>query len=175
MTTYVLGGGCFWCLDAVFRRIRGVTNVVTGYAGGDLENPSYQQVATRTTGHAEVVEITFDETIIPPETILDIYFTLHDPTTLNRQGADVGPEYRSIMLYSDDLQKTVFEAAVDRATAIWEKQVVTEVKQLSTFYSAGAEHQDYFNKNPETGYCSIVIVPKIVKVRNHYKDWFITD
>lgn len=172
MTTYVLGGGCFWCLDAVFRRLKGVSKVVSGYAGGKTQNPSYYDVATEKTGHAEVVQITFDETILPSETLLDIYFSLHDPTTLNRQGADVGTQYRSIMLYEDTSQQEVFEAARERASMLWEKPIVTEIAALETFYPAETEHQDYFNKNPEAGYCQIVIDPKVAKARSHFKEWF---
>lgn len=175
MTTYVLGGGCFWCLDAVFRRIRGVTRVTSGYAGGESDNPTYYQVASGTTGHAEVVEVEFDEAVLPAETLLDIFFTLHDPTTLNRQGADEGTQYRSIMLYSDNDQKSEFENAIERANEIWDDQIVTQIGPLITFYSAEPEHQDYFNNNPANGYCSIVISPKISKVRQHYSDYFIND
>lgn len=173
MTTYVLGGGCFWCLDAVYRRIRGITEVVSGYAGGETENPDYYEVGSGRTGHAEVIQITFDEAVIPAEIILDIFFTLHDPTTLNRQGADHGTQYRSIMLYTDNDQKAEFEASIERAKAIWDDPIVTEVVPLETFYAAEPEHQDYFNNNPTNGYCSIVITPKIVKVRSHYNEWFI--
>lgn len=173
MTTYVLGGGCFWCLDAVYRRIRGITEVVSGYAGGETENPDYYEVGSDRTGHAEVIQITFDEAVIPAEIILDIFFTLHDPTTLNRQGADHGTQYRSIMLYTDNDQKAEFEASIERAKAIWDDPIVTEVVPLETFYAAEPEHQNYFNNNPTNGYCSIVITPKIVKVRSHYNEWFI--
>lgn len=172
MTTYVLGGGCFWCFDAIYRRIRGVTKVESGYAGGKTGNPSYRQVAAGETGHAEVVRVTFDETTIPAETILAIYFLTHNPTTLNRQGADVGPQYRSIMLYADNSQKTAFEAAILSAQKVWDDPIVTELKPLETFFVAEEEHQDYFNKNPEAGYCSIVIVPKIIKARSAYAKWF---
>lgn len=175
MTTYVLGGGCFWCLDAVFRRIRGVTEVVSGYAGGTTQSPSYYQVATGNTGHAEVVQVTFDERIIAPQTLLAIFFTLHDPTTLNRQGADIGTQYRSIMLFADDTQKTAFDTAVELARKLWTDPVVTQVLPLETFYIAEDEHQDYFTNNPANGYCSVVISPKISKVRSHYRDYFIGD
>lgn len=175
MTTYVLGGGCFWCLDAVYRRIRGVTEVVSGYAGGTTENPDYYQVGSGKTGHAEVIQITFDEAVIPAETILDIFFTLHDPTTLNRQGADHGTQYRSVMLYADNDQKAEFEASMERAGKIWDDPVVTEVAPLERFYAAEPEHQDYFANNPGNGYCSVVIAPKIVKVRSRFSDYFIHD
>jgi peptide-methionine (S)-S-oxide reductase len=172
MTTYVLGGGCFWCLDAVYRRIRGVSNVETGYAGGETKNPSYYEVENETTEHAQVVRISFDESIIPGDTILDLYFLIHDPTTPNRQGADVGSQYRSIMLYADEQQKSTYISAVERAKEHWGDDIVTQVEPLEAFYKAEDEHQDYFNKNPATGYCSIVIAPKIVKARSAYKQWF---
>ncbi len=175
MTTYILGGGCFWCLDAVFRRIRGVHEVVSGYAGGTSKDPTYYDVASGATGHAEVVRITFDDAIILPETLLSIFFTLHDPTTPNRQGADVGTQYRSIMLYSDAAQKTAFETARQRASSLWNDPIVTEIAPLTTFYPAEPEHQDYFSHNPANGYCSVVISPKIAKVRHSYAEYFVTD
>lgn len=174
MTSYVLGGGCFWCLDAVYRMIRGVSQVESGYAGG-TGIPNYYLVASGKTNHAEVVRVTFDETIIPPEIILDIFFLVHDPTTLNRQGADVGTEYRSTMLYVDETQQEAFEAARERASKLWEDPIVTEVVQLEQFFVAEDEHQDFFNKYPESGYCSIVIVPKVLKARSSYKKWFKED
>lgn len=172
MTTYVLAGGCFWCLDAVYRRLKGVESVVSGYAGGGTIDPNYEQVSTGETGHAEVVKITFDESLIQAETILDLYFLIHDPTTLNRQGNDVGTQYRSAMFYADDSQKAAFEAAVERAKSHWDNPIVTELSRLDTFYTAEDYHQDYFNKNPGNGYCSIVITPKIVKARAAYTKWF---
>lgn len=172
MTTYVLAGGCFWCLDAVYRRLKGVEQVVSGYAGGELSDPSYEQVSTGLTGHAEVVKITFDETVIPRETILDLFFLIHDPTTLNRQGNDVGTQYRSAMFYADDDQKQVFEAALERAKEHWGDKIVTQLTRLERFYPAEEYHQDYFNKNPAAGYCSIIIAPKISKARAEFKKWF---
>jgi peptide-methionine (S)-S-oxide reductase len=170
MTTYVLAGGCFWCLDAVYRRLKGVEKVVSGYTGGELDNPTYYQVAT--SGHAEAVEITFDETIIPSNDILDLFFLIHDPTTLDRQGNDVGTQYRSAMYYTNDQQKDVFKDALERAKAHWDNPIVTEITKLDTFWPAEDEHQDYFNNNPGNGYCSIVIAPKIVKARSAYTKWF---
>jgi len=173
MTTYVLAGGCFWCLDAVYRRLKGVAEVVSGYAGGAVDNPTYEQVSTAETGHAEVVQITFDETIIPKEVILDLFFLIHDPTTLNRQGNDVGPQYRSDMFYKDDAERNEFEAALERAKEHWtDVPIVTKLTQLETFWPAEDYHQDYFNKNPGNGYCSIVIAPKISKARSAYTKWF---
>jgi len=172
MTTYVIAGGCFWCLDAIYRRLKGVEGVVSGYTGGQTLNPTYYQVATGETGHDEAVQITFDESIIPGDVILDLFFLIHDPTTLNRQGADVGTQYRSALFYSDDTQRQVFQAAAERAKLHWDNPIVTEITQLETFYPAEDEHQDYFNKNPGNGYCSIVIEPKIVKARSAYSVWF---
>lgn len=172
MTTYVLAGGCFWCLDAIYRRLKGVTSVVSGYTAGAIDNPSYYQVASGETGHAEAVEITFDEAVIPTETILDLFFLLHDPTTLNRQGADVGIQYRSGMYYADDTQRTAFEEAIERANKHWDGPIVTELIPLKKFWPAEDEHQDYFANNPGNGYCSVVISPKISKARAAYSQWF---
>lgn len=174
MTTYVLGGGCFWCLDAIYRRIKGVTEVTSGYAGGFSSDPTYYEVASGKTGHAEVVKVTFDEAVIPAETFLDIFFTLHDPTTLDRQGADEGTQYRSIMLYLDNDQKAEFEAAKERAGQHWDNSIVTHIEPLTAFYTAEPEHQDYFTNNPSNGYCSVVINPKMSKVRAAYSDWFLS-
>jgi len=172
MTTYVLAGGCFWCLDAVYRRLKGVTEVVSGYAGGNTTDPTYEEVSTGDTGHAEVVQITFDESIIPSEVILDLFFLIHDPTTLNRQGNDVGTQYRSAMYYTTQTQKEAFEAAMERAKEHWDEPLTTELAELIVFYPAEEYHQDYFNKNPGNGYCSIVIAPKIIKARSAYTTWF---
>jgi peptide-methionine (S)-S-oxide reductase len=170
MTSYVLGGGCFWCLDAVYRRVKGVTKVETGYAGGDGP-ANYYRVATGETGYAEVARITFDETIIPTKTILDIYFLIHNPTTLNRQGNDVGTQYRSTMFYTDELQMKELHAAFKRAEKIWEETIVTQIEPLDEFLIAEDEQQDYFNKNPAAGYCSIIIAPKIAKARAAFSQW----
>lgn len=173
MTTFILGGGCFWCIDAVFRRIKGVSHVESGYSNGtDTRPPDYYHVASGRTGYVEVVRVTFDEAIIPARVILDIFFLIHDPTTLNRQGADVGTQYRSCLLYSDDQQMALFETAIKRAANVWDDPIVTEVLPLESFYEAEDEHQDFFTKQPESGYCSIVIMPKIVKARAAYRKWF---
>lgn len=172
MTTYILAGGCFWCLDAVYRRLQGVSQVVSGYTGGDISNPSYESVSSEETGHAEAVKITFDESVIPADVILDIFFLIHDPTTLNRQGHDVGTQYRSAMYYADETQKEAFLAAIERAKTHWSDPIVTELAALDVFYDAEDYHQDYFNNNPGNGYCSIVIEPKIVKARQAYSKWF---
>ena len=172
MTTYVLAGGCFWCLDAVYRRLKGVSKVTSGYTGGAIPYPSYDQVSLGSTGHAEAVEITFDETVIPSETILDLFFLIHDPTSKDRQGHDVGTQYRSAMFFADETQEKEFEAALERAQEHWDNPIVTQVAPLTDFYPAEDYHQDYFNNNPGNGYCSVVIEPKIVKARAAYAQWF---
>lgn len=172
MIALTVAGGCFWCIDAVFRRLKGVSSSVCGYTGGTKEDANFYRVASRMTGHAESVQVTFDETIIPADTLLDIFFLIHNPTTLNRQGYDNGPEYRSAVFYTDDSQKLLFERAIARAQEIWVDPIVTEVVPLDVFYEAEPEHQDYFNNNPGNGYCSIVIEPKIVKARHAYSEWF---
>lgn len=172
MTTYVLAGGCFWCLDAVYRRIRGVKDVVSGYTGGALDDPTYEEVSIGQSGHAEAVKISFDEATIDKNVILDLFFLIHDPTTLNRQGADVGTQYRSAMFYADDQQRKDFLAAAVRASEQWDNPIVTEITDLTEFYPAEDYHQDYFNKNPGNGYCSIVITPKIIKARSAYSHYF---
>jgi len=172
MKTYTLAGGCFWCLDAVFRRLEGVNEVISGYSGGSVSNPSYEEVSTGETGHAESVQIKFDEKIIPGDVILDIYFLIHNPTTLNRQGNDIGTQYRSVMFFEDNEQKNEFKEALERAKSHWGDKIVTEISKLEDFYTAEDYHQDYFNNNPGNGYCSIVIEPKIVKARAAYTKWF---
>jgi len=174
MTTYTLAGGCFWCLDAVYRRLRGVISVDSGYCGG--EGPTtYARVSTGETGYAESVQVTFDESVIPAETILDIFFLIHNPTTLNRQGNDIGPQYRSAMFYTDDSQKEAFEVALERAKQHWDDPIVTEITPFKNFVSGEEEHQDYFTNHPENPYCSIVIEPKISKARQAYTKWFMED
>jgi peptide-methionine (S)-S-oxide reductase len=175
MKTYTLAGGCFWCLDAVFRRLKGVESSLCGYAGGSEEDAKYYTVASGKTAHAESVQIVFDETVIPKEIILDLFFLIHDPTTKDRQGNDVGPQYRSAMFYENDAQKADFEAAIERAKTHRDGTIVTELTHLEKFYEAEPEHQDYFNNNPGNGYCSIVIAPKIVKARKEYLKWFKED
>lgn len=168
MHTFVLAGGCFWCLDAVYRVLDGVKDVVSGYTGGDTAFPSYEAVCTGRTGHAEAVAVTFDSDVIPDDVILDVFFTLHDPRQLNRQGADVGTQYRSAMFYTDDAQKVQFEAAIERASEIWDGGIVTEVSPLGKWYEAEGYHQDFFAKNPGQGYCLAVALPKVNKVRKSY-------
>jgi len=171
LQTYVLAGGCFWCLDAVYRTLDGVSDVVSGYTGGTVADPSYELVCTGTTGHAEAVAVTFDETKIPGSVILDAFFTLHDPRQLNRQGADVGTQYRSAMFYADDAQKALFEEAIARADDIWDGGIVTTLEPLGEFYRAEEYHQDFFAKNPGQGYCLAVAVPKVNKVRKAFSEY----
>lgn len=168
MTTYVLAGGCFWCIDAVFRQLEGVDRSISGYAGGSAEDADYYRVSSGHTGHAEAVQVTFDEAKLPKEDLLDIFFLVHNPTTLNQQGADKGPQYRSAMFYQNDTQKSDFEAAVARAQQHWDDPIVTELAPLDTFYDGEAEHQDYFANNPANPYCSVVINPKVTKARKEY-------
>ncbi|MFP4322974.1 MAG: peptide-methionine (S)-S-oxide reductase MsrA [Anaerolineales bacterium] len=163
-----LGGGCFWCLEAVYQQLQGVEKVVSGYAGGHVPNPTYEQVCAKTTGHAEVVQITYDSAVVSFADILDVFFTIHDPTTQDRQGADVGPQYRSIILYHDNAQKQVAEAKIAEYNAVWDDPIVTEVEPLETFYAAEAYHQNYFNNNPNQGYCMVVIAPKVAKFREKF-------
>lgn len=167
----VLGGGCFWCLDAVYRTLSGVSDVISGYAGGTVAHPTYEQVCTGMTGHAEVVEVVFNPDVIPPEVILDVFFTLHDPRQLNRQGNDVGTQYRSVMFFADAAQQEMFEAARLRAASMWDGPIVTEISPLGAFFRAEEYHQDFFAKNPSQGYCLAVAVPKVMKVRSGFSDY----
>ncbi len=171
MRTFVLAGGCFWCLDAVYRTLNGVHDVVSGYTGGDLANPSYEAVCTGQTGHAEAVKVVFDEAVIPTEVILDVFFTLHDPRQLNRQGNDVGTQYRSAMFYADEAQKAEFEAALTRAAEYWDGGIVTQLEPLGIWFDAEEYHQDFFAKNPTQGYCLAVALPKVNKVRRSYAEF----
>jgi peptide-methionine (S)-S-oxide reductase len=163
-----LAGGCFWCLDAAYRRIEGVTGVVSGYSGGSVSNPTYGQVCGGRTGHAEAVQVEFDPDLISYPEILEILWTIHDPTTLNRQGADVGTQYRSAIFYVDETQKAEAEASRDEVQKLWPNPVVTEIVPLDVFYPAEDYHQDYFAKNPGQGYCVAVINPKLQKLREHH-------
>ncbi|MEI3845299.1 MULTISPECIES: peptide-methionine (S)-S-oxide reductase MsrA [unclassified Microbacterium] len=171
METFVLAGGCFWCLDAAYRPLRGVESVVSGYTGGTVADPGYELVCTGTTGHAEAVAVTFDPDVIPSEVILDAFFTMHDPRQLNRQGNDIGTQYRSAMFPGDDRQRALFEAARDRAADLWDGQPVTTIEPLGTFYPAEEYHQDFFAKNPGQGYCLAVAVPKVNKVRARFAEY----
>lgn len=169
MTTFTLAGGCFWCLDAVFRQLKGVESSVCGYSGGIAEDADYYRVASGRTGHAEAVQVTFDESTLPASDLLDIFFLIHNPTTLNQQGADKGPQYRSAMFYKNEVERELFQAAIDRAQVNWDDPIVTELSPLDQFYEAEPEHQDYFANNPANPYCSVVISPKVLKARSAYE------
>jgi peptide-methionine (S)-S-oxide reductase len=163
-----LGGGCFWCLDAAYREIEGVVGVVSGYAGGRRPDPTYEQVCTGVTGHAEVVQVEFDPGVISYADILDVLWSIHDPTTRDRQGADVGSQYRSIILYHDEAQRTAAQASRDAVQKLWPRPIVTEIVPLEAFYPAEDYHQDYYARNPGQGYCQAVINPKLSKLRQHH-------
>lgn len=165
-----LAGGCFWCLDAVYVQLDGVVDVVSGYTGGRLAAPSYEEVCTGLTGHAEVVQITFDPDNVSFKKILEVFFTIHDPTTLNRQGSDVGTQYRSGIFYHDEVQKQTAHRTIGEITKsqIWDQSIVTEVTEVGSFYEAEDYHQRYFSKNPDQPYCSVVVRPKVVKFRKKF-------
>jgi peptide-methionine (S)-S-oxide reductase len=170
--TIVLGGGCFWCLEAIFQRVKGVEQVVSGYAGGRIANPTYREVSSGLTGHAEVVKVTFNPEIISLERILEVFFKTHDPTTLNRQGADVGTQYRSVIFYGNEAQKKTAQKIINLLTSekIWDNPILTELSPLSAFYKAEDYHQNYFDRNPNQGYCQFVIVPKLEKFRKLFQE-----
>jgi peptide-methionine (S)-S-oxide reductase len=170
--TATLGGGCFWCVEAVFQDVNGVQQVVSGYAGGTVDNPTYQQVCSGTTGHAEVVQITFDPAIISFADILYIFWRIHDPTTLNRQGADVGTQYRSAIFYHNDEQKAIAEKSKQKAdtSGLWPNAIVTEILPLTHFYEAEGYHQNYYRLNPNQPYCRMVIDPKVKKFKKEFRD-----
>jgi peptide-methionine (S)-S-oxide reductase len=165
-----LGGGCFWCLDGVFKDLRGIEKVESGYTGGHVKNPSYQAVCTGTTGHAEVVQLTFNPNEVSFKEILEIFFTIHDPTTLNRQGYDEGTQYRSAIFYHSPEQKEIAEQVIDELNAakIWGNPIVTEVSPIGDFYVAEGYHQNYFENNPNQPYCRAVVEPKVAKFRKYF-------
>jgi peptide-methionine (S)-S-oxide reductase len=163
-----LAGGCFWCIEAVFELVRGVDKLVSGYAGGSTANPTYYDVCTGRTGHAEVVQITFDPDVVTYREIVDLFFVIHDPTTLNRQGPDSGTQYRSAVYYHDDGQREQAEAALVAAQALWPQPIVTEIEAMPAFYPAEDYHQEYFRMNPEQGYCQAIIAPKVAKFRKEH-------
>jgi peptide-methionine (S)-S-oxide reductase len=165
-----LGGGCFWCLEAIYNDLRGVEKVVSGYSGGEKRNPSYQEVSRGDSGHAEVVQITFDPHLVSYEDLLKVFFTIHDPTTLNRQGADVGTQYRSVIFYHDQSQLEIAERVMAEIAAeqIWTDPIVTQIEPFEEFFIAEDYHQDYFKRNPNQGYCRVVIAPKVVKFRKSF-------
>jgi len=165
-----LAGGCFWCIEAVFREVEGVENVVSGYTGGATVNPTYQQVCTGKTGHAEAVQVSFNPGRISYREILEIFFSVHDPTTLNRQGADVGTQYRSAIFYHNEQQRAVAEKLIGELNKahLWKKPIVTQIAPLDTFYPAEDYHREYFSRHPEQAYCQMVISPKVSKFRKHW-------
>jgi peptide-methionine (S)-S-oxide reductase len=167
-----LGGGCFWCQEAVYKDLKGVESVVSGYAGGEPENPTYQEVCGGRSGHAEVVQIAYDPNVVSFRDLLDVFFAIHDPTTKDRQGADVGPQYRSIVLYHSPEQKAEAERAIAELEEkkVWSARIVTEIVPLEKFYPGEDYHQDYYVRNPRQGYCQIVIAPKVAKFRTQYMD-----
>lgn len=164
METATLGGGCFWCVEAVYQRISGIRRVMSGYAAGKQPNPTYEAVCTGRTGYAEVVQIEFDENSLSYGDVLEVFWKAHDPTTLNRQGADVGTQYRSIICYHDDRQREIAVRSKDRAGERFRKSIVTEIVPLEAFYPAERYHQNYYNQNPRAGYCRVVIAPKLSKL-----------
>jgi peptide-methionine (S)-S-oxide reductase len=168
--TVTLAGGCFWCLEAVFKDLRGVDRVVSGYAGGDAQQPTYQQVCAGITGHAEVVQVSFNPTVVSLREVLEVFFTIHDPTTLNRQDADIGTQYRSAIFYNSPEQKATADAVIKEldAAKIWDGPIVTQVEPLKDFYKAEDYHQDYFENNPTQPYCQMVVAPKVAKFRQKY-------
>jgi peptide-methionine (S)-S-oxide reductase len=170
--TATLAGGCFWCLEAVFDDLRGVESVESGYMGGDRENPTYRQVCTGTTGHAEVVQVTFDPQVVSFREILEVFFTIHDPTTLNRQGADVGSQYRSAIFYHSPVQKSIAESTIAELNGegLWDAPIVTEVAEATAFYVAEDYHQEYYAQNASQPYCQMVVAPKVAKFRQKFTE-----
>ena len=173
--TATLGGGCFWCLEAAFQDLKGVQSVVSGYAGGSVLDPTYRQVCTGTTGHAEVPRVTFDSAVIDYRTLLEVFFTIHDPTTLNRQGADQGTQYRSVIYWHTDEQREAAERLIAQfeGDGIWPDPIVTELAPMPTFYPAEEYHQSYYRNNPYEGYCQAVISPKVAKLRARHRELLI--
>jgi peptide-methionine (S)-S-oxide reductase len=172
LETTTLGGGCFWCVEAIYQDVKGVHSVVSGYAGGHVKNPTYEQVCTKTTGHAEVTQLAFDPDVISFEDILYIFWRTHDPTTLNRQGADVGPQYRSVIFYHDDEQKRIAEKskAETDASNLWKDPIVTEISPITEFYKAEDYHQNFYRSNPYQPYCRAMIDPKVRKFRKSFQE-----
>jgi peptide-methionine (S)-S-oxide reductase len=170
--TATLGGGCFWCIDTIFRELQGVEKVESGYAGGRTANPTYRDVCSGMTGHAEVVQVTFDPSVLSFRDLLRVFFTVHDPTTADRQGADIGAQYRSIILYHSDEQRETAKQVIDELNGekVWDDPIVTQLVPFTTFYSAEKYHQDYYSQNPNQPYCQIVIAPKVAKFRKAYLD-----
>ncbi|MBR0656849.1 peptide-methionine (S)-S-oxide reductase MsrA [Plastoroseomonas arctica] len=169
----VLGGGCFWCLDAVYRELKGVKASISGYGGGHVDNPSYEQVCGKQTGHIEVVKVDFDPAVISYADILRVFFAIHDPTTRDRQGADAGPQYRSAIFCADAEQEKVAHAVMAEVAEVYDAPIVTDVLPAAKFWPAESEHQDYFARNPWSGYCQGVVKPKVAKFRKQFSAWFV--
>lgn len=171
MQTLTLGAGCFWCLDAVYQRTHGVSSVVSGYTGGSVDHPTYEEVCAGTTGHAEALQVTFDPEVVPENIILGLFFTGHDPTSLNRQGNDVGTQYRSAMFYRDEEERARFADAIAQVQAQIDRPVVTTLEPLGTFWEAETVHQDFYTKYPTNGYCRFIVEPKLATARAHFHEW----
>ncbi|MDO8304878.1 peptide-methionine (S)-S-oxide reductase MsrA [Herminiimonas sp.] len=172
MTTEIatLGGGCFWCTEAVFQQMAGITAVESGYTGGQVANPSYEQICEGTTGHAEVVRLSFDPAVVSFREILEVFFTIHDPTTLNRQGNDVGTQYRSVIYYHTPQQQETAKQVISEMANVWDAPIVTELSPAVTYYKAESYHQNYFRQNPLQGYCAFIVAPKVSKFRQTFRD-----
>jgi len=172
MKKAILAGGCFWCIEAVFQRLEGVIDIIPGYTGGTIKNPAYREVCSGRTGHAEAVEITYDERIISYNTLLEVFFVVHDPTTLNRQGSDIGTQYRSAIFYTDENQKRASEDFIESLSKnkVFDSPIVTNIEQLDVFYKAELEHFNYYNQNKQQTYCDFTITPKIEKIKKYYSD-----
>ena len=171
MTEFVLAGGCFWCLDSSYSQFKGIIDVECGYAGGHTSNPTYEEVCSEKTGHAEAAKVIFDESVISAEVVLDLYFTVHDPRQLNRQGNDIGSSYRSAMFYQGEEQKELFEKALERAATMWDGEIVTTLQPLEIFWPAEDYHQDYFTNNPGNAYCQTVVSGKMAKTRSSFTEY----
>ncbi|MES2024884.1 MAG: peptide-methionine (S)-S-oxide reductase MsrA [Pseudomonadota bacterium] len=170
MEIATLGGGCFWCTEAVFQQLKGIKAVESGYTGGHIENPEYEQICEGTTGHAEVVRLTFDPAVVSFREILEVFFTIHDPTTLNRQGNDVGTQYRSVIYFHTPEQKDTAKHVIAEMANVWDAPIVTELSPAETYYKAESYHQNYFRQNPMQGYCAFIVAPKVSKVRKTFSD-----
>jgi peptide-methionine (S)-S-oxide reductase len=170
MATAILGGGCFWCTDAVYKEVKGVTAVESGYTGGSVANPTYEQICTGTTGHAEVVKLHFDPDVISYRELLEIFFTIHDPTTLNRQGNDVGTQYRSVIYYDSPEQLEIAKHVMSEMALVWDAPIVTEIKPVEAYFAAEDYHQNYFENHPLQGYCAFVVAPKVAKFRESFAE-----
>ncbi len=170
MEKATFAGGCFWCTEAIFKRLKGVSSVLPGYSGGDVENPSYDEVCSGTTGHAESIQIEFDPKIIPFQKLLEVFFYTHDPTTMNQQGNDIGPQYRSVVFYHNEAQKKIAEAYITELTGknVYERSIVTTVESFKNFYVAEDYHKNYFDRNQGAAYCNVIIAPKIHKLLEKY-------